>query len=96
MELRKPRTIITGIIITGITALVAPTGTIIALAGRGEVPASSRSAEFNNGILALLFTAFVALYVVVLIGFALALILGSERDDWELKKLEREPRPGDY
>ena len=46
--------------------------------------------------LALLFTVFVGLYVIVLIGFALAVILGSERDDWELKKLEREPRPGDY
>jgi hypothetical protein len=88
VELRKPHTIITGIIITGITALVAPTGTIIALAGRGEVPASSRSAE------SLLFTVFVALYVVVLIGFALAAILGSVRGDRKLKKLE--PRPGDY
>ena len=94
MELRKPHTIITGIIITGITALVAPTGTIIALAGRGEVPASSRSAEFNKAFLALLFTVFVALYVVVLIGFALAAILGSVRGDRKLKKLE--PRPGDY
>jgi len=46
--------------------------------------------------LALLFTVFVGLYVVVLIGFALAVILGSERSDRELKKLEREPRPGDY
>ena len=47
--------------------------------------------------LALLFTVFVGLYVVVLIGFALAVILGSERGDRELKKLEREPRrPGDY
>ena len=48
MELRKPRTIITGIIITGITALVAPTGTIIALAGRGEVSAKNRSAELDE------------------------------------------------
>jgi hypothetical protein len=46
--------------------------------------------------LALLFTVFVGLYVVALIGFALAVILGSERGDRELKKLEREPRPGDY
>jgi hypothetical protein len=44
--------------------------------------------------LALLFTVFVALYVVVLIGFALAAILGSVRGDRKLKKLE--PRPGDY
>src|SRR5262245_23530999 len=35
--------------------------------------------------LALLFTVFVGLYVVVLIGFALAVILGSERGDRELK-----------
>jgi hypothetical protein len=26
----------------------------------------------------------------------LAAILGSVRDDWKLKKREREPRPGDY
>ena len=45
---------------------------------------------------ALLFTVFVGLYVVVLIGFALTVILGSERGDRELKQLEREPRPGDY
>jgi len=46
--------------------------------------------------LALLFTVFVGLYVVALIVFALAVILGSERDDRKLKKREREPRPGDY
>jgi hypothetical protein len=46
--------------------------------------------------LALLFTVFVGLYVVVSIFFALAVILGSERGDRELKKLERESRPGDY
>jgi hypothetical protein len=46
--------------------------------------------------LALLFTVFVGLYVVALIGFALAVILGSARGDTELKKLVREPRPGDY
>ena len=49
MELRKRRTIITGIIIiTGIMAVVVPTGTIIALAGRGEVPAKNRNAELEN------------------------------------------------
>jgi len=46
VRLRKPRTIITGIIIiTGIMAVAVATGTIIALAGLGEVPASSRSAD---------------------------------------------------
>jgi hypothetical protein len=31
-----------------------------------------------------------------LVVIALAAILGRVRDDWKLKKLEREPRPGDY
>ena len=51
---------------------------------------------FIMAFLALLFSVFVGLYVVVLIFFALAVILGSERGGRELKKLEREPRPGDY
>jgi len=47
-------------------------------------------------LLALAFTVAVGLYVVGLIVFALAVILGSLRGDRELKKLKREPRPGDY
>jgi hypothetical protein len=46
--------------------------------------------------LALVFTVAVALYVIGLIVFALAVILGSLRGKRELKKLEPEPRPGDY
>jgi len=45
VRLRKPRTIITGIIITGIMAVAAPTGTIIGLRGRGEVPTWSQLVE---------------------------------------------------
>ena len=45
---------------------------------------------------ALLFTVFVGLYVVGMIVLALAAILGSVRGNRELKKLEPEPRPGDY
>jgi hypothetical protein len=37
-----------------------------------------------------------SLCVVGLIVIALAAILGRLRDDWKLKKPEREPRPGDY
>jgi hypothetical protein len=47
--LRKPRTIITGIIITG-TMVAVPsllTGTIIALTGRGEVIARRQLVEFG-------------------------------------------------
>jgi hypothetical protein len=46
--------------------------------------------------LALVFTVAVGLYVVGLIVFALAVILRSVRGDRKLRKLEREPRPGDY
>ena len=45
MLLRKPRTIITGIITTGIMGVAAPTGTTIALTGRGEVPARRQLVE---------------------------------------------------
>ena len=38
----------------------------------------------------------VSLYVVGMIVLALAAILGSVRGNGDLKKLEREPRPGDY
>jgi hypothetical protein len=38
----------------------------------------------------------VSLYVVGMIVLALAAILGSVRGNRESKKLEREPRPGDY
>ena len=46
MRLRKPRTIITATIITGITAVAAPTGTIIGLTGRGEVIARRRPVKY--------------------------------------------------
>ena len=46
--------------------------------------------------LALVFTVAVGLYVVGLIVFALAVILKSVRGDRQLKKIEPEPRPGDY
>ena len=42
------------------------------------------------------FTVALSLCVVGLVVIALAAILGRVRDDWELKKLQREPRPGDY
>ena len=38
----------------------------------------------------------VSLYVVGMIVLALAAILGNVRGNRDLKKLEREPRPGDY
>jgi hypothetical protein len=41
----------------------------------------------------LFFTVALSLCVVGLIVLALASILGSVRDDWKLKKPEREPRP---
>jgi len=44
----------------------------------------------------LFFTVVLSLCVVGLIVLALASILGSVRDDWKLKKPEREIRPGDY
>jgi hypothetical protein len=44
----------------------------------------------------LFFTFALSLCVVGLIVLALASILASVRDDWKLKKSEREPRPGDY
>jgi hypothetical protein len=47
------------------------------------------------GFLLLLFTVALSLCVVGLIVLALSSILGSVRDDWKLKKREREPRPGD-
>jgi hypothetical protein len=47
------------------------------------------------GFLFLLFTVLLSLCVVGLIVLALSSILGSVRDDWKLKKREREPRPGD-
>jgi hypothetical protein len=48
------------------------------------------------GFLFLLFGVALGLCVVGLIVIALAAILGRVRDDWKLKKPEREPRPGDY
>ena len=42
------------------------------------------------------FTFALSLCVVGLVVIALAAILGRVRDDWKLKKLQREPRPGDY
>ncbi len=42
------------------------------------------------------FTVALSLCVVGLVVIALAAILGRVRDDWKLKKLQREPRPGDY
>jgi hypothetical protein len=44
----------------------------------------------------LFFTIALSLWVVGLIVIALAAILGSVRDNRKLKKVEREPRPGDY
>jgi hypothetical protein len=44
----------------------------------------------------LFFTIALSLWVVGLIVIALAAILGSVRGNRKLKKLEREPRPGDY
>jgi hypothetical protein len=44
----------------------------------------------------LFFTVVLSLCVVGLIVLALASILGSVRDDWKIRKPEREPRPGDY
>jgi len=46
--------------------------------------------------LVLVFTVAVGLYVLGMIVLALAAILGSVRRNRELKKLEPEPRPGDY
>jgi len=46
--------------------------------------------------LVLFFTIALSLCVVGLIVIALAAILGSVRDEGKLKKLKREPRPGDY
>jgi hypothetical protein len=46
--------------------------------------------------LILFFTVALSLCVVGLVVIALAAILGRVRGDWKLKKLEREPRPGDY
>jgi len=45
--LRKPRPIITGIIITGIMAVSGPTGIIIALTGRAEVITRSQLVEYH-------------------------------------------------
>jgi hypothetical protein len=42
------------------------------------------------------FTVALSLCVVGLVVIALAAILGRLRDDWKLKKIERQPRPGDY
>jgi hypothetical protein len=44
----------------------------------------------------LFFTLALGLCVVGIIVIALAAILGRVRDDWKLKKPQREPRPGDY
>jgi hypothetical protein len=44
----------------------------------------------------LFFTVALSLCVVGLVVIALAAILGRLRDDWKSKKIEREPRPGDY
>jgi hypothetical protein len=46
--LRKPRTIITGIIITGIIAVSGPIGIIIALTGRAEVITRSQLVEYHS------------------------------------------------
>jgi hypothetical protein len=46
--------------------------------------------------LILFLTVALSLCVVGLVVIALAAILGRLRDDWKLKKIEREPRPGDY
>jgi hypothetical protein len=44
----------------------------------------------------LFFTVVLSLCVVGLIVIALAAILGSARGNRKLKKIGREPRPGDY
>jgi len=46
--------------------------------------------------LILFFTVALSLCVVGLVVIALAAILGRLRDDWKLKKIERQPRSGDY
>jgi hypothetical protein len=46
--------------------------------------------------LILFFTVVLSLCVVGLVVIALAAILGRLRDDWKLKKIERQPRPDDY
>jgi hypothetical protein len=46
--------------------------------------------------LVLVFIVAVSLYVVGMIVLALVAILGSVRGNRKLKKLEPEPRPGDY
>jgi hypothetical protein len=48
------------------------------------------------GFLFLLFGVVLSLCVVGLVVIALAAILGRVRDDWKLKKPERERRPGNY
>ena len=46
--------------------------------------------------LILVFIVALSLYVVGMVVLALTAILGSLRGNRELKKLEREPRPGNY
>jgi hypothetical protein len=46
--------------------------------------------------LILVFIVALSLYVVGMVVLALTAILGSVRGNRELKKLEREPRPGNY
>jgi len=60
-----------------------------------DLAACGRGAK-TMGFFFLLFTVVLSLCVVGLIVLALSSILGSVRDDWKLKKREREPRPGDY
>jgi hypothetical protein len=48
------------------------------------------------GLLFLFFSVALSLCVVGLIVIALAAILGRVRDDWKIKKPQKEPRPGDY
>ena len=69
---------------------------ITATLGASAFAAPAVLVNFQNGISFPIFTVVLSLCVVGLIVLALASILGSLRDDWKLKKREREPRPGDY
>jgi hypothetical protein len=46
--------------------------------------------------MAFLFLFFTLALSLCVVGLIVLAILGSVRDDWKIKKPEREPRPGDY
>jgi hypothetical protein len=63
--------------------------------GLSSIDLISRRAELGMHLV-LVFTVAVGLYVLGMIVLALAAILGSMRGNRRLRKLEPEPRPGDY